>query len=74
MIKTILAWVTILFMLFACSDNQYTKSPKEIEHEIITYNGECWVIERSEDGLVKESIFHAEELDDCIQFVRDLGL
>jgi hypothetical protein len=30
--------------------------------------GQCWVIERSPHGLVVETLFHSDEVDDCYKF------
>jgi hypothetical protein len=49
------------------------KQPDNIfQYEILTDNGECWVVDRSKNGLVKESIYHGGKLYDCINFLREL--
>ena len=30
--------------------------------------GQCWVIERSDDGLVVGTLFNSDEVDECYQF------
>jgi hypothetical protein len=47
-------------------DKEMPKVYKEILYERTT--GDCWVIERSANGLVTETLMHSEEVDDCYQF------
>ena len=31
-------------------------------------SGDCWVIKRADTGLVTETLFHSQDVDDCYQF------
>ena len=52
---------------------QRTDEPIEdaVKYDIITASGECWVVDRSSDGLVKDSLFHSDNLDECYNFIKE---
>jgi hypothetical protein len=70
----LLSFCTTMWLLYTCIG-----SPAEVAREvtevipltIVTDNGECWVVDKNDRGLVKESLFHALDLDECINWIRN---
>jgi hypothetical protein len=63
----VLLWSTVFV---ACVDEKPTKldPPKRDEILYDRDSGECWVIKRTSDGQLSESMYHSKQVNDCYQF------
>ena len=46
--------------------------PAESRYDIVVSDGECWVVARSANGRVEESVYHGDELDDCVDYLQGI--
>jgi hypothetical protein len=80
--KTIIKFVLLLIVgvvgLFVLT-NPYVPvdtsagPPVTVENsiDIVTDTGQCWVVERAPNNLVLQSLFTSDDLDKCINWLRE---